>query len=267
VSYYVDVHTHLTHELFENDLEDVVNRATERGLKYIVVNGLEPKSNDRILEMAKQYPTIKPALGIYPLDAINGLLPADFPYPVPAFDVKAEVKRIAQRAENGEMIAVGECGLDAYYVGQELLPPQEEIFEMLIEIAKTFNLPLIIHTRKAEARAAEILAHHNVQKVNFHCFGGRVALAKQLSEKHGWHFSIPCHAVVNEAFQKMMKVLPFECLLTETDAPYLPPRKGERNEPANVPETVALMAKLRNVSEPEAKQQVAKNFEELFLPK
>jgi TatD DNase family protein len=260
---YVDVHTHLTHEKFRGDQAEVIARAKAAGLGAIVVNGLEPKSNREILELAKD-PVIKAALGIYPIDAVNDLLPAEFPFPVDRFDVKAEIAFIRDQAKAGKLAAIGECGLDGHWLAEDTFPAQEAVFEELLGIAMECDLPAIIHTRKLEQRSIDILASLGVKKVDFHCFGGKVKLALQAAEKHGWSFSIPANAPVNEAFRKMLRDLPLELILTETDAPYLSPRKGERNEPANVVGTVRLLAELRGLTPDEAEKRVWANFQTLF---
>lgn len=262
---YVDVHTHLTHELFATDRDAVIARAIAVGVGAIVVNGLEPKSNRVVLAMAAQHPQIKPALGIYPIDAVNAHLPADFPLRVEPFNVNDEITFIRHQAQAGQLTAIGECGLDGYWLPEATFPQQEAVFEQLIGIALDYNLPLIIHTRKLEQRSVEILRAHGVRRVNFHCFGGKVRLAQECAEKDRWWFSIPANARVNEAFSKMLKTLPEDRLLTETDAPYLSPVKGERNEPANVVGTIAYLAELRQWTVDAARQQVYRNYCELFL--
>jgi TatD DNase family protein len=261
---YCDVHTHLTHEKFAPDRDQVIQRAIAAGLEAIVVNGLEPNSNREILAMATQVPQIKPALGIYPIDAVNDMLPADFPIRVARFNVDQEIEFIRQQAQAGNMIAIGECGLDGHWVGEDTFARQEEVFEALIEIALTVNLPLIIHTRKCEQRAAEILAHHKVKRVNFHCFGGRTKWALKWAEEFGWWFSIPANARKNEAFAKMLRSLPPERILTETDAPYLAPEAGTRNEPANVVGTIAFLAEQRGWTVDDARLQIWQNYEALM---
>ena len=264
MAFYVDVHTHLTHEDFALDRDEVIERARNAGLGAIVVNGLEPKSNRVILEMAHKDPLIKAALGIYPLDAVCHEIPSDFPFDVPKFDVLEEIKFIRLQAQQGHLTAIGECGLDGYYLGPEYLPGQEKVFEALIGVAMEFDLPIIIHTRKCEQRAGEILAALGAKKVNFHCFGGRSNLAREYAEKFGWWFSIPANCTVNEGFQKMLKILPPEKILTETDAPYLAPARGQRNEPANVVGTVRRLAEYRGWTDEDAKNQVCENYTQLF---
>jgi TatD DNase family protein len=264
---FVDVHTHLTHAAFAGEQDAVIARAVAAGVDAIVVNGLEPRSNREVLALAERHAAVKPALGIYPIDAVNELIPTGFPYPVPRFDVDAEIVFIRELALAGRLAAVGECGLDGHWVDASTFPLQERVFEALIGVALEADLPLVIHTRKLEVRAAEILAAHGVQKVNFHCFGGRTSLARDWAERHGWWFSIPANARVNQAFGKMLRELPLERILTETDAPYMPPTRGERNEPANVVGTVAFLAELRGLTLDAAQELVAANYRALFGPR
>ncbi len=260
---YVDVHSHLTHEDFAKDLPDVIARAEQSGLTAIIVNGLEPQSNRRILELAAQYPVIKPALGIYPIEAINNIV-KDLPFPVKQFDVQEEIASIRREVAAGRVFAIGECGLDGHWVSVETFAAQEKVFEQLIEIALEYDKPLIIHTRKREERAMEILAAHGVKRVDFHCYGGKSKLALKAAEQHGWYFSIPANAKNNESFRKLLKELPEQQVLTETDCPYLAPVRGERNEPANVVGTIKLLAELRGWTEEKAQQQVWQNYQRLF---
>jgi TatD DNase family protein len=263
---YVDVHTHLTHDKFLDDWRDVTARALAANLGAIVVNGLEPQSNRRILDMAKEFPQIKPALGIYPIDAVNHLLPETFSLPIVRFAVDDEIAFIREQALAGKLHAIGECGLDAYWLTEETFSEQERVFRALINIALDADLPIIIHTRKLEERSGDILSEMNVKRVNFHCFGGKVKLAQKYAELHGWYFSIPANAGVNESFQKMLKLLPLEQILTETDAPFLAPVRGERNEPKHVQGTVKLLAEFRDMSVEEARDQVWANYLRLFRP-
>ena len=120
---YIDIHTHLTHERFAADLDRVIAQAVTRGLRHIVVNGLEPRSNRSILAMAQQYEVVQPALGIYPTEAVVDMLPDT--YGSERFNVADEVAFIAAQAAQGELLAVGECGLDGHLVGEETFTEQE----------------------------------------------------------------------------------------------------------------------------------------------
>ena len=260
---FVDVHTHLTHAKFHSDCDAVIQRAIDAGLGAIVVNGLEPQSNRKILAMAAANPIIQPALGIYPIEAINHLKP-ELSFPISNFDVDQEINFIEKMASENKLAAIGECGLDGYWVDQTTFKEQERVFVRLIEIAKTFDKPLIIHTRKLEKRSIEILKEMNIRKVNFHCYGGKVKMAIRAAEEHGWYFSIPTNCRKNEAFTKMLLELPETLILTETDAPYLAAEKGERNEPSQVVNTIAYLAELRKWPFEQAKEQVWSNYLRLF---
>jgi TatD DNase family protein len=260
--FFVDVHMHLTHEQFNVDRNDVITRAKQAGIGAVIVNGLEPISNRQILALAAQEPMLKPALGIYPADAVAKLLTTEAHREIRVFDVDAEIDWIASQAS--QIIAIGECGLDGHWLGPDTFAEQERVFHRLIDVAKSHDLPLIVHTRKLEERAMDIIRDHGITRIDFHCFGGKSKLAIRGAEQHGWSFSIPAHARRSGSFTKLLRELPPESILTETDAPYLPPEPGARNEPMNVAGTVAFLAELRSWTLEQAKEQVWKNYLTLF---
>ena len=263
---YVDIHTHLTHQEFAGRVDATVERARAAGLGAIVVNGLEPVSNREVLAMAARHDIVRPALGIYPIDAVCNLLPADFALPVARFDVQAEIDFIGQMAAAGRLAAVGECGLDGYWVDERTFAAQEQVFEALVDVAMRYRLPVIVHSRKREQRTAEILRDLGARQVDFHCYGGKVKQALRWAEEDGWWFSIPANARRNEAFTKLLRELPPTRVLTETDAPYMAPAPGESSEPAAVVGTVAYLAELRGWSVEQAREQVWLNFQALLAP-
>jgi TatD DNase family protein len=183
---------------------------------------------------------------------------------VEAFDVDQEVEFIREKAMSGALAAVGECGLDGHWIKSETFAEQERIFGKLIQIAVAANIPVIVHSRQLEKRAMEILEFYGAKKVNFHCFGGKTSLAIKAAENADWCFSIPANARKNESFGKMLRGLPPEKILTETDAPYLSPEKGERNEPLNVTATIAYLAELRSMPIESARDLVWGNYQRLF---
>lgn len=261
---YVDVHTHLTDSSFDPDREKIILECKKVGLVAVVVNGTDPESNRMILELADNYDHIKPALGIYPVEAVHKLLPSDYPREYHLFDVQAEIDFINQQAASGKLIAVGECGLDGYCLEQETFMEQEKVLEALVDIGIRHDIPVILHSRKRERRTLEMMEHLGVKKADFHCYGGKTKLAIDAAEKHGWCFSIPSNVHRNQAHQKLLKSLAPECILTETDAPYLAPERGARNWPGTVVETVALLGKLRGWDVSTAMNQVFSNYQRIF---
>ena len=261
---YVDVHAHIVHPRFSGEEDTIAERAKRAGVECIIVNGLEPLSNRAVLALCERHQNLYPALGIYPVDAIANQIAQrhweyDFPPPTP-FDVDAEIAFIDSVAP--KLIAIGEIGLDQYWI-KDQSTAQESVFRKLILVALKHDKPIIIHTRKAEARAFAILQEMNVKKADFHCYGGKLKLAKRIAAA-GYHFSIPPVVVRADSFQRMAQVLPLHSILTETDCPYMGPESGKRNEPANIPVGVTAIAKARGISEEETKIAIRNNFRSLF---
>lgn len=261
---YVDVHTHLTNARFRGEEAQVVERARGAGVVRILVNGLEPRSNRAILELADRFDEVHAALGIYPVDAACRVIDRDaWPHPWPAperFDVEEEVAFIDEVAER--IVAVGECGLDGHWL-PETLPEQERVLRMLCEVAVRHDLPMILHTRRAEERSFAIVQEMGVEHADFHCFGGGRKLGVRIAEA-GYHLSIPTVVARAEEFQALARALPIESILTETDAPYLSPDKGQRNEPSTIPRAVEAIALARGEDREAVQRAILENFNRLF---
>jgi len=141
-------------------------------------------------------------------------------------------------AKQKKIIALGECGLDKHYLKDDTtFAEQERVLRKLMRIAKKYDLPIILHTRKAEERVLELLIEEGVVKADFHCFCGKAALGERIA-KHGYYLSIPSCVENNSQFQSLVKKLPLDKILTETDCPYMGPDKGARNDPSTVPRGV-----------------------------
>jgi TatD DNase family protein len=245
---YVDVHAHVFHEDFDGDEEAIVAACHDKGLEYVIVNGLEPISNREVLALCERHPTLYlPAIGIYPVDAACNVIQAwthDFPQPA-AFDVDAEVEFIDRMAAAGRLVAVGECGLDKFYLTDDVcMAEQERVLRKLMRVAKKHDIPIILHTRKAEARTFELLLEEGVVKADFHCFCGKAKLAQRIAEA-GYYLSIPTVVERNPGFQQLVSKLPLNRLLSETDCPYQGPDRGQRNDPGTIPRGVLAMARVR----------------------
>ncbi|TNF37698.1 MAG: TatD family deoxyribonuclease [Deltaproteobacteria bacterium] len=261
---YVDVHAHLIHPSFAGEEDAAAARAADAGLDYVIVNGLEPRSNREVLALCERHPHLLPALGIYPVDAVASRIdPATWAHPFdpPApFDADAEIDFIDSVADR--LVAIGECGLDQYWVTDQAAE-QERVLRRLCEVAMRHDLPVILHTRKAERRTLDILLEMGVEKADFHCFGGKLKLAQQVAEA-GYYLSIPPVVVRADAFQRYAAHLPLDRLLTETDSPYMGPERDARNEPANVPVGVEAMARARGITTAAMAEAVRENFRRLF---
>ena len=260
-----DVHAHLTDDRLAVDEAGVLQRARAAGVTTIIANGLNPADNAAVADLAARVPEVKPAFGLYPVDAVlPEMIEMGVEYDHHGREMVSSEAAIAWLEENlGDAIALGEVGLDHYWVPEALWALQEQVFRRLVRLAIDHNKPIIMHSRKAERRAFEVLKEEGVERIDWHCFGSKVKLARQIAE-HGHWLSIPANAARVESFRKMIETLPRERILLETDCPYLSPDKGTINEPANVERTVALMAELWKVDEGAVVEQLESNFEALF---
>jgi TatD DNase family protein len=259
-----DVHAHLTHPDLAGDIEGVVARAEAAGLTTIVSNGLNPADNAAVLELARRFPMVKPALGLYPVDAVLAdMLAAGESYPGQreAWPTQVAIDWLRDHVE--QAFAVGEIGLDGHWVKEPFWPAQDDAFRALVRLAMDAGKAIIIHTRKRERRTLELLDELGATRVNWHCFTGRLSLAREITRR-GHYISIPANVRRSESFTRMLEALPRERLLLETDSPYLGPEKDRQNEPANVRQTAAFAAELWKTSEEAAAAQLAQNFEALF---
>jgi TatD DNase family protein len=259
-----DVHAHLTHPHLIENIDAVIERARAAGLSTIISNGLNPRDNAAVLDLADRFPIVRPALGLYPVDAVlEAMLAAGETYPGqrqawPTAEAVGWVREHVDRA-----FAVGEIGLDGHWVQERHWPAQEAAFRELVQLAMDAGKPIIIHTRKRERRALELLDELGCRRVNWHCFTSRLSLAREIASR-GHYLSIPANARRSQSFSAMLGGLPRDRLLLETDSPYLGPDKDVHNEPANVKHTVEFAAELWGTTEAQAADQLASNFEALF---
>jgi TatD DNase family protein len=259
-----DVHAHLTHPRLREQLPQILTRARAAGITCIVSNGLNPADNLAVLELAREHPEIRPALGLYPVEAVLTEMIAakvDYPHEGPVFTAEEGVAFVRDHLD--QAFAVGEIGLDGYWVPEPFLAQQEAVFCELVQLAMAADKAIIVHTRKREQRTLELLVELGAKRVNWHCFGGKLKLARAIAE-HGHYFSIPANARRSESFTRMLQTLPREQLLLETDCPYLAPEPGQSSEPADVAKTAAYAAELWQCSLDEVTARNAENFNTLF---
>lgn len=261
-----DVHAHLTHPFFDGDVDAVLDRARAAGLTRVIANGLNHEDNLQVQALARRHDLVRPAWGLYPVDAVLGpMLDAGVRYPRKASPTsnREAIDWIGENAE--EAIAIGEVGLDGKWVPEEFWDEQDEVFCELVELAVSLDKPLIVHTRSRELEALEILMDLGARRVDFHCFGARVKLARRVASA-GYRLSIPANVRKAQNFTLMLKKIPRELLLLETDCPYLSPdREGmPRNEPSSVKGTVALAAELWGETFESALEIFEDNYRALF---
>lgn len=274
----VDVHCHLNHKRLEEDLDKVVERFIEGGGEVLITSGVNKTTNRETLEIAKRFEVVRATFGIYPTDALVAEMSEGesngFARDLEGFDVDEELGWIKENKES--CVAIGEIGLDynwKEFQTEEMREKQKEIFRKCLKLSKEIDKPVVIHSRRAEADAIDILESQlgtddqagrvNSPKVVMHCFNGKKSLIRRCVE-NGWSFSVPAVIMRLEHFKMLVEMVPLSQLLTETDAPYLSPVVGKRNEPANVLVTLEEIARIKGLGVEKVGEEIFNNTVKLF---
>ena len=232
-NFIIDTHTHLCDTVFEADRDQVLERARASGVGSIILVGEDLQDARRNFALAGRYPMLKPAAGLYPGVVDQG---------------QARALDDFIRENRNDLVAIGEVGLDRWIVKTpEDREVQESIFRGFIHLSRVLDLPLNVHSRSAGRKAVELLMAEGAEKVQLHAFDAKAATAMPAVEA-GFYFSIPPSIVRSRQKQKLVKALPLDALLLETDSPVLGPDPAKRNEPANIIQVVEAIAAIKNVA-------------------
>lgn len=245
----VDAHAHLGAEEFAADLEAVLERATAARVQRIVVVGETLEDARRNLDLARRYPIVKPCAGLHPeiLDRT-------------AADDMIEFIR----GHHTGLVGIGEVGLDYWLAKEEPQRHlQREIFGRFVELSLELDLPLNVHSRSAGRHTIGFLGDRGARRVLLHAFDGKAGAADAALEL-GYYFSVPPSIVRSRQKEKLVKRLPLERLLLETDAPVLGPDPQARNEPANARVALEAVAKIKGISPAEVAKRTTENAAALF---
>ena len=218
-----DSHAHYNDEKFEEDREEILKEIYRSGVTKLVNAGYSLESSKSTIQIANSHDFIYSTVGISPNDI------ADYK--------KEDLKEIENLAKSPKVVAIGEIGLD-YYWNKENKDLQKEVFISQIEIANKLNLPIVIHTREAVYDTLEILKNNNCNKKGiFHCCPFNVDLVRE-GLKLGFYISFagPTTFKNSKNAPEIIKMVPLDKMLIETDSPYLSPEpfRGKRNDSRNV---------------------------------
>ncbi len=235
---FFDSHTHLTDEIYDKSVEQIVNDAKLNNVNYIVDIGYNESTSSAAVKNAEMFEGVYATVGLHPenVDEYTG----DFNY-------------IYELAKSSKVVAIGEIGLDYHYDNsEEHKAKQKELFIKQIEIANELDLPVVIHSRDADMDMLEILKSHKIKNnCVMHCFSSSVEVLKEVL-KLDCYVSIAGPVTFKNARSliDVAKLVPDDKLLIETDAPYLAPEpfRGKKNEAAYVVHTAEKVAELREIS-------------------
>ncbi len=251
----VDSHCHLDFSDFAGEIGGVMARAQNAGVGLMLTVGTQLSKADAALALAERYPQVYATVGVHPHHV--------------AEEGAVTVEDLVARADHPRVVGVGESGLDFFY---DFSPraAQEESFRLHIEAARRLGLPLIIHSRDADADMLRILRDEMAAgrfSALMHCFSSGRKLAEGALDL-GLYLSASGVITFNrsEELRKIFHDVPLDRLLVETDSPYLAPvpLRGRRNEPANVAHTAKVLASVKGVDVAEISRVTTANFLRLF---
>lgn len=255
----IDTHAHLDMSVYDEDREDILARAAAAGVAAMITVGTDLESSKRAVALAERYPNIYAAVGIHPHD-VNAITMAD-------------IDAIAKVGMSPRVVAVGETGLDFY---RDISPHDRQVIAFLwhLDLAEEMGLPIIIHSREAAGEMVELLRTRLVEHQGIgqyrgviHCFNGDAATMQAYLDM-GFHISLGGYIGYpkSTALHAVIKGIPGDRLLAETDCPFLPPQdyRGKRNEPSYLRLTVKKLAEIRKETYKETAQATTENARRLF---
>ncbi|MDO8445794.1 MAG: YchF/TatD family DNA exonuclease [Deltaproteobacteria bacterium] len=248
----IDTHAHLEMKEFDLDRYEVIKRAKEAGVGYLISVGATLSGSRKAVELSERYENVYASVGIHPHD-------------VKEMD-ETTIQTLRELAKSPKVVAIGEIGLDYF---KEFSPKdfQNIRFRELLSLARELDKPVIIHDRDAHEDTLRILKEEGIKKGVVHCFSGDEEFAKEIL-KLGFYISFTGVITFPKAedARKVVEQVPIERIMVETDSPYLAPvpHRGKRNEPAFVREVAKTIAEIKELSFEDVSRITTLNVKELF---
>ena len=253
----IDTHIHLDDLRYDDDFNEMLQRATDNGVESFIIPGADPATLPKAVSICEKYENIYFSIGVHP------------------YDIKHFSEAIFEHyVAHEKCVAIGECGMDYFRLEgtieeqEQIKMSQENIFRKQIKLAKKYKKPLIIHIRDASNDSKRILLDENAGEVGgvLHCYNADEQLLSLANS--GFYFGIGGVVTFSNA-KKLINVLPkipLENLLIETDGPYLTPtpHRGQRNEPAYTMFVVQKISELLKISQEDIESITTKNAKKLF---
>jgi len=251
----VDAHIHLSDDDYSGCVDEIVQEARTLSVVTLVSNSMDLKTSIGSLELAERFPSmVYAAIGIHPW-TVNDLTDDQ---------LQKTMDFISKKAKSKGLVAIGEIGLDFKYMN--IWDRQLKVFDSMLHLAEKLVLPVIIHSRGTTAQIVDMLPSYSVKKVLLHWFSNPIsALTKAVD--HGFYISEGAPVVFSNGIRDVVKKVPMENLLTETDGPvrfFRPPFQGKRTTSAFIPTIVKAIAEVRKMDPESVAEHVRENFEGFF---
>ncbi|MFH1001103.1 MAG: TatD family hydrolase [Bacteroidota bacterium] len=252
---FIDTHSHIYLGEFNDDRFESIDRAIQNGVKKILLPNVDSNTIDAMLRLSDAYPdNCFPMMGLHPTSVSE--------------NVEDELAIVERLLKEKKFIAIGEIGIDLYW-DKSFIHEQEEAFKYQINLAKKYDLPIVIHSRDSFDELFTILdkQYNDGLKGVFHCFSGTEKQAQKIVYEYG--FKLGIGGVItfkNSGLDNALKHIGLEHLILETDAPYLAPMpyRGKRNEPAYIPLIAKKLSEVKKISLDEIAKITTQNAKELF---
>ena len=258
----IDTHSHIYDEAFDDDRNEVVERARAEGVERIILPAIDGESNERLFDMCRACGDyVVPLMGLHPTSVNDN----------PRWrEELAEVERLLANPPQGvnRFYGVGEIGLDLYW-SRDWQAEQTEAFRAQLDMALKYDLPIVVHTRDAWEEMAAIIEEYSGKGLRgvFHAFSSDVAMYERLKEYGDFVFGIGGVVTFKKsALAEVVKAMQLEDLVVETDAPYLTPapHRGTRNESSYVRFVAQKIAELKGVDYEVVAERTTANAKRIF---
>ena len=253
---FIDTHTHLFASEFDNDIDIVIKNALDYGISKMLLPNIDSTTTTKMLQLCDKYPNnCYPMIGLHPCS-------------IKKDNLEKEISHVEQMLSQNKFIAVGEIGLDLYW-DKSTLDLQKIAFESQIELAKKYQLPIVIHVRDSFDEAIEIVERLNDYNLSgvFHCFTGNLEEAQRIINLNNFYLGIGGVVTFkNGGINKIIKQVSLDSIILETDSPYLSPTpfRGTRNESKYLLNIATEMADLYNLDIEEIAKKTTENAIDLF---
>ena len=246
---FVDTHCHLYRSYYE-DLDDVIEQIKQSEIYRVINNGCDKNTNIEVIDTTKKYDIVYGAIGIHP-ESANDYTQEDLDF-------------VEEHIKDNKIVAIGEIGLDYYWV-KDNKDKQKELFEYQLKLAEKYNVPVIVHSREATQDTIDILKKYNVKGI-IHSFSGSYEVA-QIYIKMGYLLGI--NGVItfkNCNLKDVIEKIDVSNIVLETDSPYLTPapNRGKRNDPTKVMDIARFIADIKGISVEDLSKEINGNLDRLF---
>ncbi len=249
----IDNHCHLQHKDYKNQIHDIL-KTIEDKMDFVVVSGANMEWNQKSLKFSQNHKIIYSTLGIHPVDAVK----------TPEKEFSQNLKWIEENLKNKKVIGIGEIGLDYHWFqNPDSIKIQKNTFISQLKLSKKHNLPVIIHSRKAELDALEIMEQQKIKRAVMHCFAGKKPALKKALDLN-YYISISTNILFSKDIKKIARDTPLDKIIIETDSPYLSPEKGKLNYPWNTELVLNKISQIKKTPPEEILTQIKQNIENIY---